>query len=764
MNYSSEEKKYFVYYLEDSNVEWVSFEKDPIIIAKEFVLASAFPALHYIVSEPAHEPLKKKKGYLKNNEYVEFLRHCEPRDYAFVPSRELQQFISGPKPVKLSKKLSHAYDSAADEIMNRELAIEEVVASARKLLFFFIVRSHLVGFHIWYGDKLGTVAAYAHGIGEHLVVFHDPDAIPEWLIVNEETSVIPDQRGVHSKPNMDGACQLCRIDFKAAKLEQCSSCNILCHSFCMPSSKIGIVEPRTWTCWKCTRCDGCGISAWEKPYCLWNLKWIGFQSPDVLVGLCAECVYRYKHAKDFCPICYKLYPSEDEYYSRNLLSSSTEVKVDDDAIGNMEVVDTVEKKINDDENHIDDESMVQCNECSRWVHSLCEGIDQAQYEAMTRGTHPVWGDEYLCPGCRVNIPKNVIEQLSTEDTLGIFAEPVTKEVAENYFDVIRNPMDMLTMSQKANKGQYKSLQSLRQDFELMCNNALLFNKPGDEYFSASVAFFERIEGYFESLQRQTHITAFGVEATSMIKEYRDSVRLFSEQQLEIQMEERRKKNEERVQERAERAAKILGRNRDSDETSASVPSIISTGYSHQEKQIAETEVSGGGIEAEEGVTLPQTLALVPDPVCAFNAAAFTLQVEDAFFLGCMECCLVCGASSPDKAFLYCIDCGEAFHAFCVDAPINAMSEAMRLRWRCTNCKVCEICCMASVEDEHSTIYCDSCDRAFHLKCLEPPMQTVPDGIWICSDCVNCSSSRNYLNFHVCAPNLKLGMIDESRGQ
>ena len=38
----------------------------------------------------------------------------------------------------------------------------------------------------------------------------------------------------------------------------------------------------------------------------------------------------------------------------------------------------------------EEDRMVQCNECFRWVHALCEGIDQSQYEAMTRGTHPVW--------------------------------------------------------------------------------------------------------------------------------------------------------------------------------------------------------------------------------------------------------------------------------------------------------------------------------------------------------------------------------------
>lgn len=44
----------------------------------------------------------------------------------------------------------------------------------------------------------------------------------------------------------------------------------------------------------------------------------------------------------------------------------------------------------DAEEEEEEDRMVQCNECFRWVHALCEGIDQSQYEAMTRGTHPVW--------------------------------------------------------------------------------------------------------------------------------------------------------------------------------------------------------------------------------------------------------------------------------------------------------------------------------------------------------------------------------------
>lgn len=144
---------------------------------------------------------------------------------------------------------------------------------------------------------------------------------------------------------------------------------------------------------------------------------------------------------------------------------------------------------------------IQCNECSRWIHSKCEGIDQAQYEAMTYGTHPVWvcvsfkvtdildlncslfyqGDEYLCPHCRVQLSLDIIRDLKGVDKTHLFWEPVTAEMAESYFDVIRNPMDLSTMHEKAKTGKYKSLQSLRDDFELMCLNAITFNKVGHIY-------------------------------------------------------------------------------------------------------------------------------------------------------------------------------------------------------------------------------------------------------------------------------------------
>ena len=35
--------------------------------------------------------------------------------------------------------------------------------------------------------------------------------------------------------------------------------------------------------------------------------------------------------------------------------------------------------------------------------------------------------------------------------------------------------------------------------------------------------------------------------------------------------------------------------------------------------------------------------------------------------------------------------------------------------------------------------CDVCDRGFHLTCIQPKLERVPDGTWLCEDCVQCLS-------------------------
>jgi hypothetical protein len=61
------------------------------------------------------------------------------------------------------------------------------------------------------------------------------------------------------------------------------------------------------------------------------------------------------------------------------------------------------------------------------------------------------GAEYLCPLCRVKLSKSLIKTMQAQDKYSMFAEPVTDRVARNYYDVIRNPMDLATMTSKAQR-------------------------------------------------------------------------------------------------------------------------------------------------------------------------------------------------------------------------------------------------------------------------------------------------------------------------
>ncbi len=44
------------------------------------------------------------------------------------------------------------------------------------------------------------------------------------------------------------------------------------------------------------------------------------------------------------------------------------------------------------------------------------------------------------------------------------------------------------------------------------------------------------------------------------------------------------------------------------------------------------------------------------------------------------------------------------------------------------------CCVCGLDNNHETLLlCDICDGPYHLACLHPPMDSVPEGDWICSE-------------------------------
>ena len=50
-------------------------------------------------------------------------------------------------------------------------------------------------------------------------------------------------------------------------------------------------------------------------------------------------------------------------------------------------------------------------------------------------------------------------------------------------------------------------------------------------------------------------------------------------------------------------------------------------------------------------------------------------------------------------------------------------------WALVECQMC-----GCGEGEDRIILCDVCDGGYHLECAEPPLDSIPDGEWLCLDC------------------------------
>merc|ERR1712012_750398 len=112
-----------------------------------------------------------------------------------------------------------------------------------------------------------------------------------------------------------------------------------------------------------------------------------------------------------------------------------------------------------------------------------------------------------------------------------------------------------------------------------------------------------------------------------------------------------------------------------------------------------------------------------------------VQVEDH-----QEFCEVCQQGGE---IILCDTCPKAYHLVCLDPELD---EAPEGKWSCPHCVAngpenAEV----DEEDEHmefcrvckeggELLCCDSCPSAYHLKCLDPPLDEPPEESWTCPRC------------------------------
>ena len=87
-----------------------------------------------------------------------------------------------------------------------------------------------------------------------------------------------------------------------------------------------------------------------------------------------------------------------------------------------------------------------------------------------------------------------------------------------------------------------------------------------------------------------------------------------------------------------------------------------------------------------------------------------------------------------EKLLRCSVCLESAHPSCLSMSEGLADMARRYEWQCFSCKSCQRC--HSSAQTKKMLMCDSCDRGYHMFCLEPPLEDLPEGEWNCPLCAS----------------------------
>lgn len=101
------------------------------------------------------------------------------------------------------------------------------------------------------------------------------------------------------------------------------------------------------------------------------------------------------------------------------------------------------------------------------------------------------------------------------------------------------------------------------------------------------------------------------------------------------------------------------------------------------------------------------------------------------------CCFCLGDENKNREgvpedLISCAECGNSGHPSCLKFSPELTETVKKLRWQCIDCKTCSFCQKSGRED--NMLFCDLCDRGFHMECCDPPLSKAPKGKWKCNIC------------------------------
>uniref|UniRef100_A0A0L8FKB1 Uncharacterized protein n=2 Tax=Octopus bimaculoides TaxID=37653 RepID=A0A0L8FKB1_OCTBM len=137
----------------------------------------------------------------------------------------------------------------------------------------------------------------------------------------------------------------------------------------------------------------------------------------------------------------------------------------------------------------DSKFYIGCDRCQDWFHGRCVGVTKSEADSM---------DTYLCPTCKKNEHgdkysqrvmsdkdydslRRLLRSLQANKMAWPFLEPVNRLEAPDYYDVIKEPMDLSTVEERLSSKHYKRLTDFIKDMTKIFDNCRYYN-PSDSPF------------------------------------------------------------------------------------------------------------------------------------------------------------------------------------------------------------------------------------------------------------------------------------------
>jgi histone acetyltransferase len=102
-----------------------------------------------------------------------------------------------------------------------------------------------------------------------------------------------------------------------------------------------------------------------------------------------------------------------------------------------------------------------------------------------------------------NIFKTVLNQVKNHHAAWPFLKPVDRAEVPDYYDVIKLPMDLKTMTERLKRGYYTHKNMFMIDMRRMLRNCRIYNGPETEYYKCADA----LQKFYVSKMQE-----FGIDA------------------------------------------------------------------------------------------------------------------------------------------------------------------------------------------------------------------------------------------------------------